>query len=343
MLDDLKIISERDKSDALGVAEKQWQQLQYEFNVELPKYDDIQNVVIAGMGGSALPAVFLQSWPGLNVPLEIVRTYDIPQYVGKNTLYIGSSYSGNTEETLSTLNEAEQRGAQIVVVSAGGKLTEYAKRAGHPLFAIPSGFQPRMSMFYFWAAFVQILEHSNLAKLGGAVELADVGNWLKEQTQTWRPDSPVSGNFAKQLALELVGKSIVIYGGSLMWPVANKWKISFNENSKQLAWANQLPEFDHNEFIGWSGQPVDKPYAVVDIRSSLEHPRIQKRFEVSERLLSGMRPAPQIVSVQGENILQQLLWGVTLGDFVSIYLAILNNVDPTPVELVEKFKKALDQ
>ncbi|HEY5442769.1 MAG TPA: SIS domain-containing protein, partial [Candidatus Saccharimonadales bacterium] len=122
MLDDLKLIHERDAQDALGVAEKQWQQLGHDFKLELPKFAGITNVVLAGMGGSAWPALYLRSWPGLSVPLEVVSNYDVPNYVDEHTLFISSSYSGNTEETLAALEQAEKRGARIVVMTAGGKL-----------------------------------------------------------------------------------------------------------------------------------------------------------------------------------------------------------------------------
>jgi glucose/mannose-6-phosphate isomerase len=134
-----------------------------------------------------------------------------------------------------------------------------------------------------------------------------------------------------------------MYGGPLLFPAANKWKICMNENAKNTAWVYQYPEFNHNEFIGWSSHPIDKPFAVVEIRSNLEHPRVQKRFTVSERLLSGKRPAPLVVTPQGDTLLQQLVWAITMGEFVSIYLALLNGVNPTPVDLVEKFKVALDE
>src|SRR5665811_1180094 len=127
MLDDLKLIHKRDAQDALGVAEKQWQQLLHDYGVALPEFTGITNVVLAGMGGSALPAVFLRSWPGTLVPFEIVRDYSLPDYVDGHTLFISSSYSGNTEETLAALSEAEAKDAQIVVISAGGKLAEHAK------------------------------------------------------------------------------------------------------------------------------------------------------------------------------------------------------------------------
>jgi glucose/mannose-6-phosphate isomerase len=343
MLDDLKLIHERDAQDALGVAEKQYQQLAHDYGVKLTGFQDITNVILAGMGGSALPGVFLRAWPGTKVPFEIVRDYDLPDYVDQHTLFISSSYSGNTEETLAALAAAESRGAQIVVLSAGGKLADYAKKKQYPLFLIPSGIQPRMSSFYFLTAFIQILEPLGLIAEGKKAELQAAGEWLKDQTAQWKVDVPTPDNPAKKLALELFGKSIVVYSGPKLFPAANKWKICMNENAKNVAWTNQYSEFNHNEFVGWTSHPTQKPYAVVEIRSNLEHPRIQKRFEVTERLLSGLRPAPEIVEPKGETLLQQLLWTCNYGDYVSLYVALLNGLNPTPVELVEKLKLLLDQ
>ncbi len=342
MLDDLKYIHERDVQDALGVAEKQWQQLTQTYRVSLPNNTDIKNIVVSGMGGSALPAVFLSSWPTVSVPLEIVRDYDVPSYVGPQTLFISSSHSGNTEETLEALAYAQQQEAQIVVISAGGKLADIAQSNEYPLFTIPSGIQPRMSSFYFLAAYMQLLEPLGLIVAGSGKDLADASDWLESQVGAWAPTVPILNNAAKQLALELIGKSVVVYSGPKLFPAANKFKIGMNENAKTVAWVNKYPEFNHNEFIGWSSHPIDKPYAVVEIRSSLEHPRVQKRFEVSERLLSGLRPAPEVVIPQGDTVLQQLLWTSNFADFVSIYVALLNGVNPTPVDLVENLKKHLN-
>ncbi len=343
MLDDLKLIHERDPQDALGVAEKQWQQLAYDYKVELPAMDGLLNVVLGGMGGSALPAVFLRSWPGTLVPLEIVRDYCLPNYVGEKTLFISSSYSGNTEETLTALEEAESKGAQIVVIAAGGKLADHARAKSYPLFNVPGGIQPRMCSFYFLAALLQILEPLGLVAEGSLAELQKVAEWLKDQIAGWRPDVPTKDNAAKQLALEMIGKSAVIYAGPKLWPAANKWKIGMNENAKNVSWTNQYPEFNHNEFIGWSSHPVQKPYAVVEIRSNLEHERVQKRFVVSERLLSGKRPSPNVVVPEGSTLLQQLLWTSNFGDFTSLYVALLNGLNPTPVDLVEKLKEELNK
>ncbi len=343
MLDDLKMIHQRDPQDALGVAEKQWQQLTHDYGITTPEVNDIQNVVVAGMGGSALPAVFLQSWPGLKQPLEIIRNYNLPDYVDEHTLFISSSYSGNTEETLSALAEAESKKASIVVISAGGKLAEHAKDKNYPLFLIPGGIQPRMCSFYFLAAFIQLLEPLGLVEKGSRAELEEAGKWLEGQVAPWKPDVATKTNPAKQLALELIGKSVVVYSGPKLFPAANKFKICLNENAKNVAWVNQYPEFNHNEFIGWSSHPVQKPYVVVEIRSNLEHQRVQKRFVVTERLLSGLRPAPLVVEPAGDTLIRQLLWSSNFGDMVSIYTALLNGLNPTPVELVEKLKKELDK
>lgn len=152
---------------------------------------------------------------------------------------------------------------------------------------------------------------------------------------------PQLKNEAKRLAQECIGLSPVIYGGPVLYPVAYKWKINFNENAKSVAWCNQFPEFNHNEFIGWSSHPVDKPYRIIFLHSSFDDRHVAKRFDVTEKLLSGKWPHPTEVEAVGDTRLRQVLWMILLGDFVSIYTAILNNVDPTPVALVEKLKKEL--
>lgn len=340
MLDDMNVLGQRDPQNALGVAGIQWEYFTRSFDAVFTPSQPIVNIVWAGMGGSALPAVIVQSWPRLRLPFEITRDYQIPSYVGANTLFVASSYSGNTEETLEALLRAEEAGAQIVVVAAGGKLAEKATEKGYPLFAIPAGIQPRMATFYFVNAFLHIIRELDVT-VEDVNELAGVGDWLKAESAVWAADSPLENNLAKQLATQLVGKTVIMYSGPKLFPAANKWKICFNENAKNTAWANYYPEFNHNEFIGWSSHPIEKPFAVVEIRSGLEHARIQKRFEVTERLLSGMRPSPIVVAPKGDTLLQQLAWSFALGDFVSIYMGILNGVNPTPVELVEKLKQEL--
>lgn len=344
MLDDLKYIHQKDVSDGLGIVAKQAEQLGYEFTPSAgASFKTIQNVVYGAMGGSALAAQLLESWPALEVPFQIVRDYELPAYVSEHTLFIAASYSGSTEETLTALAEAERKGAQIAVITNGGKLRQIAEEKGYVCMQLPKLVQPRYAVLYNCRALLDILTIAGLVDnkeveeaLGKAVKL------VENSVAAWLPTVPTAKNPAKQLAQELLGKSVVVYAGPKLFPAAYKLKININENAKHVAWTGRSPEFYHNEFMGWTVAPPQKPYAVVEFRSPLEHPRIQKRFEVGARLLSGMRPQPIVIEPQGETVLEQLLWLAAFSDFVSIYLGILNGVDPTPVELVEKFKKELD-
>lgn len=341
MLDDLKKIHQLDAQDALGIAEKQWQQLEYEFQVDQPKLD-VTNVVYAGMGGSALAALISQNWPGYSIPFEVVRDYNLPAHVSEKTFFIAASISGNTEETLSALAEAEAKGAQIALISSGGKLQEIAAEKGYPFILLPKVSQPRYGVLYNLKGLVTLLERAGLLAADAAeAQLHQTSAYLRGTVQNWVPTVATKDNLAKQIALECMGKSVVVYAGPKLAPAAYKWKISFNENAKHIAWWNQYSEFNHNEFLGWTEQPEHKPYAVIDLRSNLEHPQIQKRFEISAKLLSGKRPAPIVVQAQGETLLEQLLSTIALGDFVSIYTALLGNINPTPVDLIEKLKKEL--
>lgn len=340
MLDDLKYIHQRDAEDALGVAEKQPEQLTASFSLN-PIEGPIDNIVFAGMGGSALAALFSKTWPGHKVPFEVCRQYHIPSYVSAKTLFIASSYSGNTEETLSGLAEAEQKNAKIVVIASGGKLIEIAKQKNYPHIVLPTAGQPRYAVFYSFRALVTVLVAAGLAGDSQLDELKKVADFLEQAKQNWLPTVPTDKNSAKKLAYELAGKAAVVYAGPLMSPAAYKWKISFNENAKNLAWWNEYPEWNHNETSGWLAQPQDKLYSVVELRSNLEHEHVQKRFEIMAKLLSGKRPAPEVVQAEGDDVLSQMLWTVMFGDFVTLYLALLNNIDPSPVTVQEQIKKDL--
>jgi len=343
MLDELKYIHQKDAQDALGVAAKQYQQLQTVF--EIPKIEGRpENIVLAGMGGSGLAALLSTTWPGYRLPFEICRSYIIPAYVNQQTLFIASSYSGNTEETLEALTQAQERGATIAVITAGGQLAKIAQEKNYPMVRLPGGYQPRYTALFDLNAIAAILQNASLAddlRIGHHLE--EAANFLKTAIENWLPEVPAANNQAKQIATELAGKSVVVYAGPLMFPAAYKWKISINENAKTIAWCNQLPEFNHNEFIGWTSHPVDKPYGVANLLSSFEHSRVQKRFVVTERLLSGQRPAAINIDAQGSNTLEHLLYLSVFGDFVSLYLALLNGLNPTPVELIEKFKTELNK
>jgi glucose/mannose-6-phosphate isomerase len=343
-LDNENILAQRDPEGALRVAAEQFLQASFDAAIESKENDgrEITSIVVTGMGGSALAALLAKVWlkNEVAVPFEVIRGYDLPSYVNHHTLVIASSYSGNTEETVSALGQASDKGAQLGVIASGGKLIEIAEGSGTAHVTLPAGLQPRMAVIYNLRALLALFENFGIVH-GKLQEIEVLSQWLGEESAAWGPTVPSEQNYAKQLAKEAVGKTPVFYGGALTAPVAYKWKISFNENAKNIAFWNEYPEFNHNEFLGWTSHPVEKPFAVFDLISSFEHPQILKRFEISDRLLSGLRPKATVVNLVGDSLIAQLLWASILADYVSIYVAILNGVDPTPVELIEKFKKEL--
>ncbi|WLD46439.1 bifunctional phosphoglucose/phosphomannose isomerase [Candidatus Nanosynbacter lyticus] len=344
MLDDKNLLAQRDPGSTRTSAVAVTMQTDFAAEVESPATpSEVANVVLAGMGGSALAAdmVKVLTADRIMVPLEVVKGYQLPNFVNEKTLVIAISHSGNTEETMSCYQQAREHGCQLAVMATGGKLFMAAEADNLPRVRVPSGGQPRMSTIYHLRGLLKLLSQFEVIDDSLYHAVATSGVWLKDQLSQWAEDVPTADNYAKQLALKLVGSTQVFYAGELTWPLAYKWKISFNESAKNVAFWNQYPEFSHNEFIGWSSHPVDKPYKVVDFRSSLERPRIRERMELTDRLLSGMRPKAEVVELQGKTLLEQLLWGLALGEIVSIYAGILNGVNPEPVALVEQLKREL--
>ena len=345
MLDDINVLRQHDALDDLGFAAMECEQVKFDATIQNGDHDNryLKNVVVAGMGGSALAALFIKTWlkNELVMPFEIVKTYDLPDYVDQNTLVIASSYSGNTEETVSCLNQAKAKGAQIAIIASGGKLIDQAKTDQIANIVLPSGHQPRMAMVATLCSIIAVLEHFGIISSGKLDEIASKYEWLKSECANWGGDVPEINNYAKQLAAQAVGKTAVFFSGQFSFPVAYKWKTCWNETAKNLAFLCEFPEFNHNEILGWTSHPVEKPFAIFDIISNLEHPQILKRFEISDRLLSGMRPKATTIKLSGESAIEQLLWGSILADFVTIYLAVLNGVSPTAIELISKLKTEL--
>ena len=345
ILDNSNVISQRDPAGALAIIAKQYEQVAFEARVESPEHDDreITSVVVTGMGGSALAALMAKVVLNKELPVsfDVVRDYSLPAYVNEHTLVIASSYSGNTEETLSAIEQAKEKDAQIGVLASGGALIEKAAAQSIAHIILPAGAQPRMAMIYNLKALFTLLVHFGVVKNTWTYELERLSGWLADETSYWTPEVPTEQNYAKQLALEAIGKTPVFYGSPLTGPLAYKWKISWNETAKNTAFWNEYPEFNHNEFMGWTSHPIEKPFAVFDLLSSFDSARVRQRFELSDRLLSGKRPHATTIELQGETPIAQLLWGAILADFASVYAAILNQVDPTPVVLIERLKKEL--
>lgn len=345
MLDDTNVLRQRDPSRVLEHICELYIDTLWQPETENIEHDgrELRNVVIAGMGGSALAADILsgviKQWFGL--PVEVVKGYDLPGYAWQNTLVIASSHSGNTEETLSCYDQARERGCQMAVMSTGGKLLELAREHQVMSVVVPSGGQPRMATIKHLKGLLWIFENYKLIDGTLTRDIEAAHDWLREESGRWHPAVPIHENYAKQLALMAVGKTPIIYGTSLTSALAYKWKISWNENAKNTAYSNFFPEMNHNEFIGWSSHPIEKPFAIFDLRSDHDKDRNIERMELTDRLLSGKRPKATVIELAGSTMIAQCLWACVLADMTSCYTAVLNGVNPEPVELVEKFKKEL--
>jgi glucose/mannose-6-phosphate isomerase len=288
------VIAQRDPQDALGFAAGQPEQLKHDFGIAAGASFErpIQNVVFAGMGGSALVAEFVHTWPRLKVPFVVCKEYNLPEFVSQDTLVICGSYSGNTEETLEALGQAKQRGAQIAIVTHGGKLAERARQDGYVFAELPECPQPRTGVFYAYRAVVEILV---------AAQACGPQSAFAEQAASYRPPRVCRQKLAAQRADHAKPRQAT--GPSKCWvkrpsstpgqkctQQPTNGRSAPTKTPRTPPRCNIIPEFNHNEFIGWSSHPVEKPFAVIDLLSIFEHPRVQKRFEVTDRLLSGMRP-----------------------------------------------------
>ncbi len=315
-------------------------------NLRLLPRDRIDNVIVAGMGGSAIGGEIARAAASdrLQVPLAVQRDYALPAFADARTLVIASSYSGNTEETLQAVGEARRAGAAVACVTSGGELARLAAADRMPLVLIPPGLPPRAALGYSTVAILGLLRAAGV--IGGIDEsLAETESLLDALGRRWQPEIPESANPAKQLARSLHGRIAAIYGSAgLLEPAAYRWRCQIEENAKNLALHHALPEMNHNELVGWEMKsPVLERIGVVMLRDREDHPQVRRRFDLTCGLLTGRCGALHQVWTEGTSRLARIFSAVYLGDFVSLYLAYLNGVDPTPVEVIEYLKRELSR
>jgi len=305
----------------------------------------IQGVLVSGLGGSAIGGDVLRTliWKSAPVSLAVNRHYELPGWVGKSSLVVCSSYSGNTEETLSVFRQACARGAKVLVVSSGGELLALAKRKKLAYCQVPGGLPPRAAFGYSFITLLTAFESLGLLP-SFEEDFQETLSLLTTLAQRYGGMAPTAKNPAKQLAAFLHGKLPVVYAGAdHLDSVAIRWKCQFNENSKQVALAGIVPEMNHNEVLGFSSpEPLSKKMACVLLRHPKgDHPQIARRFDILKGILKARTAGVREVSAEGRSLLAQMMSVIYLGDFVSLYLAYLKGVDPTPIALIDSFKAKL--
>src|SRR3989339_832692 len=284
----------------------------------------IKQLVVAGMGGSAIAGDILGSLLREKAPFPVFvnRSYYSPAFVDKETVFFAISYSGNTEETLGATKEAAKRGAKIICITSGGALKKLAEQHGFPFYLIPAGFQPRAALPYLLAPIL------NAVKALGLAELKE-----KELQET----------LAKQTAQKLLGKTPLVFASvGITDSVGLRFKTQLNENSKIMAAINLFPELNHNEIVALAALKRNQHnYSLLFLRDEKDSERIKKRMEITKSLIGNQLGGVNQIWSKGKSRLARILSLIYLGDFVSVYLAILQGIDPTPVEAITRLKKEL--
>jgi glucose/mannose-6-phosphate isomerase len=295
---------------------------------------DSAGLMVCGMGGSAIGGDLAAAALGdrLTRPLITIRGYELPSWATPEWTVLCSSYSGNTEETLACFEAAEALGARRLVVSTGGQLVERAREAGVPVVAPPGIYQPRVAVAYMFAVAAEA------AALAGAAprvrtEIDAAAAFLEQQREELKAR-------AAEIAAALGGAPTVVYGSDLTTSVAHRWKTQINENAKLPAFHAELPEADHNEICGWTGEDAAR-MAAVFLEDCDQHPRERRRFELTSELVAESGAAVARLETAGETRVERLLWATLLGDLVSLEVARARGADPESIEAIEKLKEGM--
>jgi len=311
---------------------------------KLPKsYSNVNKVVILGMGGSAIGGDLLNSLASLEskTPISVCRDYNLPHFTDAKTLVIASSYSGMTEETLSAFEQALATAAKKLVITTGGKLKEIAELNKIPVLTIDYKAPPRAALAHSFLPLVGICQKISIIS-DKSKDVAEMAQVLRDLQTKIDEKSPLQGNPAKQLASKLYGHLAVVYGAGFVSAAAQRWKTQINENSKAWAFYEIFPELNHNAVVGYEF-PTDlaQKLFVVFLRSPVLHPRTLIRYKLTAEMLSNAKVSYEMIEARGESALSQMMSLVFFGDWVSYYLALLNETDPYPVKIIDFLKKRL--
>jgi glucose/mannose-6-phosphate isomerase len=348
-LDDAEAIRAADPSAMLDAIAGLPEQIRLGYSAgrstaDLPHVDDVSAVVFCGMGGSGFAGEIVRAVfrDRLGVPFEVIRGPELPAYVGRGTLVMCCSYSGNTAETIACFEEALARGSRMVAVASGGELASRAARNRVALVPAPPGLMPRAAVGHLAFGVLGVLEAAGLGlvpSLDGDVR--EVISVLEGLARRLGPEAPLDENLAKLVATRMRGRLPVIWGAEgIGAAAAARWKTQLNENAKTPAFWATLPELDHNEVVGWSEGAGEAAFLVA-LRTS-EQREVAERFPPSIDIARSSGAEVQQVEAAGRTPLAQLFSLIMTGDFVSCYLALLRGFDPTPVEAIDSLKRALE-
>lgn len=345
-----KDIEHYDKLNMFSVLENFPKQLDEAFGIgsEINPPEElrsVKNIIITGLGGSAVGGDLLRSYLQyeVKVPILVNRNYHLPAFADSNTLVIASSYSGGTEETLSAYADAKSKGCKILCISSGGQLSEIAAGEGYYVIKLPKGYQPRCALAFSFIPLLMLMY-----KLGfiGDKE-SDIRGLISRMSDKSMQYTTLDEetNTSISIAKHIDGKIPVIYSSADILDVVNyRWRCQLNENSETLAFGNFLPEMNHNEIVGWKKNPeILRKFVTVYLKDREDNPRIMKRMDIMKEIIKPYRETELTIESEGNTKLERIFDLIYLGDWISYYLAILYNDDPSEIENINILKRKLTE
>ncbi len=330
--EEIKVVDKEDMLGSISDLQNQVKKgLKLAADIRVP--DEINEIVVAGMGGSGLPGEVLKSvFIDSKLKITVSKDYKIPGWANSKTLVFAVSYSGNTEETISSYRDALKKSCKIVAISSGGKLKELAEKQKVPFIEMPKpfeGFQPRAAIGYLFFAMLGVLQNSRI--------IPEMSRDIEKTTKALQVEK-YKGK-AEDLAEHLVDRIPIIYASEKLAAAGYKWKIAFNENAKTHAFFNSYPEMNHNEINAYIN--IKGNYHVIMLSNDDDHLQLRKRMKITKQLYKKQGVPVTEIAIKGDSLLTKIFSAILIGDLVAYYLAIKYATDPTPVAMVEDLKKQL--
>lgn len=350
ILDDTDKIKEIDREDILGVEERFHTQLMeaknivQESDLGLLEDKEFKGIAFLGMGGSGFVGDIAKALikDNIDIPVEVVKGYNLPSFINENWLIVAVSYSGNTEETISAAGQALEKGCEILAVCSGGKLENLIQNNNKAIIKIPAGMQPRGAIGYLFIPSYLALDKIKVISVDPD-DIKETFDLIKEKAALYGRQVETDRNPAKKLALKISGHLPIVYGTEgILTAIAYRLKCEFNENSKIPSWCNEFPELNHNETVGWEElKEITGKFILIVFNDKDEAIRVKTRIKVTLDLIRENLSEVIEIPVEGRSKLAKALSVLYLGDITSVYLALLAGVDPSPVKKIDILKNEL--
>jgi glucose/mannose-6-phosphate isomerase len=337
-----EFIKKYDSQNQFDVLKSTYKQIEYawknDFDLANIREKKFSSIVLCGLGGSAISGDLINDYltDEISIPFRVNRGYDLPFYTDEKTLVIISSYSGNTEETISCFHQALEKKCRIISITSGGIIQKESEKNNIPVVKVQRGFQPRYALG---------LSFFSLLKIFQELRLADEEKNMQQIAQLWQlkgEEYSKENSYPSQIAKQLIGFVPVIYSAEFLSSVGYRLKSQLNENSKLHSFHHTLPEMNHNEIIGWESYNENQIQAkVINLFDKEYHPQNLKRFDILKEILSNMKVEVLNVLSNERSKKVRIMDLIFLSDWISFYASVLRGFDPSEIDFINQMKKRL--